>query len=391
MKWASAVSLEPDAGAAAVACIAQIRESLGAAAPDLLILFLNPSYLPESAGLPALLMRELGARRLIGCTGGGVVGDGREVERRPALSLTAAVLPGVALDIAHLRQSDLPDEIDPEPIAALFDVGPNPCFLTLPDPFTIDGERLIRAMDLAFPTRPISGGLASGAAMPGGNALFTDEAVHREGAAILAMGGDIRMDTAVAQGCRPIGQPMFITRCRDNVLQELNGQPAHEAAHDLFTALDPADQALFNQALFLGLEMTLKEEAYGQGDFLVRHVMGGEPGTGFLHIGARLQETAVAQFHVRDADASREDLARQLDRASAATGGAFPAGALMFSCLGRGEGLYGVPNHDADLFRDTFGPIPLGGFFCNGELGPVKGQTYLHAYTASFAMFHPRA
>ena len=66
------------------------------------------------------------------------------------------------------------------------------------------------------------------------------------------------------------------------------------------------------------------------------------------------------------------------------------AGALLFQCLGRGEYLYGRADHDTDMFRDKVGAIPLAGFFCNGEIGQVSGQTYLHGYTSSFGIFRPR-
>lgn len=59
----------------------------------------------------------------------------------------------------------------------------------------------------------------------------------------------------------------------------------------------------------------------------------------------------------------------------------------MFSCLGRGENLYEEPNFDSDLFRQYLGEIPLGGFFCNGEIGPIGGNTYLHGYTSVFGIF----
>ncbi|XTZ09601.1 MAG: FIST C-terminal domain-containing protein, partial [cyanobacterium endosymbiont of Rhopalodia yunnanensis] len=59
----------------------------------------------------------------------------------------------------------------------------------------------------------------------------------------------------------------------------------------------------------------------------------------------------------------------------------------MFSCLGRGEALYNQPNFDSGLFRRYLPQLPLGGFFCNGEIGPVGEQTFLHGYTSVFALF----
>ena len=61
-------------------------------------------------------------------------------------------------------------------------------------------------------------------------------------------------------------------------------------------------------------------------------------------------------------------------------------GALMFSCIGRGQELYGVPNHDSDVFCRRMGPLPLGGFFADGEIGPVGGRSFLHGYTSVFGI-----
>ena len=64
-----------------------------------------------------------------------------------------------------------------------------------------------------------------------------------------------------------------------------------------------------------------------------------------------------------------------------------PAGALLFTCNGRGSRLFTQPDHDAGLLAEVLGKIPVAGFFCAGELGPVGGQNFLHAFTTSIAVF----
>jgi small ligand-binding sensory domain FIST len=60
---------------------------------------------------------------------------------------------------------------------------------------------------------------------------------------------------------------------------------------------------------------------------------------------------------------------------------------MMFSCVGRGQELYGVPNHDADLVCRHLGPIPLAGFLADGEIASVGGRTFMHGYTSVFGAF----
>jgi len=191
----------------------------------------------------------------------------------------------------------------------------------------------------------------------------------------------------VAQGCRPIGEPMFVTRCRDNLLLALDGRPPREVLQGLHSRLAGRDRQLIRESLFLGVAMRDAASEYRQGDFLIRNVMGIDPSSGALAVGASLRENEIVQFHLRDARTSAEDLDCLLSRHQQEPRA---LGSFLFSCLGRGLHLYGRPNHDADAFRRHLGEVPLGGFFCNGEIGPVQGTTFLHGYTSSFGLFRPR-
>ena len=226
-------------------------------------------------------------------------------------------------------------------------------------------------------------------ARPGDNALYVGSDVHREGVVGVALSGAIEVDTVVAQGCRPVGAPMFVTRARENLLYEIDGRSALQVLQELYRSLSPEDQNLARGSLFLGIEMKEAQAEYQQGDFLIRNLLGSEEESGALVVGALLQEPMVVQFHLRDSRTSADDLNLRLQRhvAHAPTGA---EGAILFSCLGRGAGLYGEPNHDSDRLREHLGAVPIAGFFCNGEIGPVQGKTFLHGYTSAFALFRPR-
>ena len=155
--------------------------------------------------------------------------------------------------------------------------------------------------------------------------------------------------------------------------------------------LSDSDRELLSQALFLGIVMDELGPAPRAGDFLVRNVVGMDPESGSLAVGEVLQSGQTVQFHVRDARSSAEDLQALLRRSAARPAETPARGALLFSCLGRGVHLYGRPDHDTEIFRSALGEVPLGGFFCNGEIGPVGGTTHLHGYTSSFGIFRPAA
>jgi small ligand-binding sensory domain FIST len=390
MNWASALSLRPEVGDALAEAATALDEQLGGAAPDLLVAFCSPEHASGCERLAELATRRFPTALLVGCTGGGVIGGAHESEEGPALSLTAAALPGVELSSLRVDLASLPaPDADPAGWRAIVGRGPEarPKLLLLADPFTMDAHGLVAGLDRAYPGAPKFGGLASGGRRRGENRLLLGKDVHRSGAVGVAFTGDLEVDTVIAQGCRPIGKPMLVTRCSGNVLQALDQTPPLEVLSELYRSLEGRDRELIQHSLFLGLEMRPDQIEHDGGELLVRNLVGADRETGTLMVGAELQSMTVAQFVLRDAWAAEQDLQRMLDRYRRSRAAARPAGALLFSCLGRGAGLFGCPDHDTGLFTEKLGPTPLGGFFCNGEIGPVGDTTFLHGYTSAFAMF----
>jgi small ligand-binding sensory domain FIST len=390
MKCASALSRSGQTAEAVAEAAVGVRAGLGGAAPGLVFAFVSPHHAGGFDDIPALVAAELPGALLCGCSAGGVIGAGREAEQGAALSLTAMSLPGV--DVVPLRFP--PGTAEGGAAAWQRRIGVDrerqPCFVLLPDPFTCDAQGLVAGLDAAYPASCTIGGLASGGAGPGQNALFLGAEVFEAGGVGVALAGDIAVETIVAQGCRPIGQPLAVTSCEDNAILELDGRPPLQVLKELYESLPASDQALARHSLFVGLEMRENSVEFREGELLVRNIVGTAPRGGALLVGAQVRRFQVVQFLLRDAATATHDLERLLD-AHAGSGARPPAGALLFSCLGRGEGLFGRPDHDTDLFRERIGDVPLGGFFCNGEIGPVGGTTFLHGYTSSFGLFRGKA
>ena len=392
MKWASAVSEHISLGEAMQECASKVRQDMGELQPDLSVVFVSSHFAEQYESIPDMVREHLGPVLLFGCSAGGVIGGGKEVEHRAGISLTAASLPGVELSPFHLDGSDVPDmDAPPDAWENAINVSKqdDPRFVLLADPFSFPCQNFVVGMDYAFERSVKIGGLASSGQQNGENALFLEATVYRSGAIGLAMRGNVAVDTVVAQGCRPIGHLMSITKCQQNLLQELDGRPPLEVLRELHGHSNERDQGIMQNSLFLGIVMDDFLEEASQGDFLVRNVMGMDGRTGVLAIGEMLREGQRVQFHLRDAVTSAEDLANLLTRYAGEERVTDCEGSLLFSCLGRGEHLYGRPDHDTELFHGKLGPIPLGGFFCNGEIGPVGNSTFLHGYTSSFGIFRP--
>jgi small ligand-binding sensory domain FIST len=394
MLWASALSEQADTRRAAQEAASEVAARLGAAPPDVAFVFFSGHHRANAVEIVEAIAETLLPRHWIGCSAGGIIGDGREIEERPGFSITAARLPDASARTFRLDETDLPDpDAPPRAWEAALGVAAaeRPHFVVLADPFSFPSDDLVRGLDYAFPASAKAGGLASAADRAGQNVLIVDGDLLREGAVGVAFTGAIVVDTIVAQGCRAIGEPMRVTRAQDNLIVELDGRPPLEVLRDLLPRLSDRDQRLARSALFLGVATEALQNDSGPDAYLIRNILGVSPDNGALAVGDEPRAGQSVRFHLRDALASAEDLEAHMGRYAAnvmgAPGGTRPAGALLFSCLGRGQNLYGRPDHDTDLFREKVGDIPLGGFFANGEIGSVGGTTHLHGFTSSFALF----
>jgi small ligand-binding sensory domain FIST len=392
MKWASTVATETSLDQAVERAAMKIFAELDQE-PDVLFVFVKTERPVDLARVPALLRAEFESSLIFGCVGDGAIGSGKEIEEGSALALIGAVLPGVELRAKHLTESDLPPPFGARKLwetALGVCASEAPNFILLGDPFTCPGENMLKALDRAFPTATKVGGLASGVSQPGTTALFLNDRAYNSGVIVLTLTGNIELDAIVAQGCRPIGDPMFVTAVHENLIREFDGKAPRDVLGEVFEKLAPEDQDLFSSSLFLGVAMDMRRDEFRSGDFLIRNILGMDPQSGALWINTHVPVNSVVQLHLRDAVTSAQDLERML-MSYRGQHHTRPNGALLFSCLGRGARLYGQPDHDSDTFRRLVADIPVGGFFCNGEIGPVGGSTFLHGYTSAFALFRGAA
>jgi small ligand-binding sensory domain FIST len=234
----------------------------------------------------------------------------------------------------------------------------------------------------------VVGGLTSGVLEPGSSQLFADSSVRRTGAMLLALSGNVTIDPVLAQGCRPVGDPLFVTACEGNLIAELDGHRPKEILTSLFATLDEADRARFGDALCIGLALPGPRESVGAGDFLMRNVLGLDPDSGALWIGSRIAPNAIVQFHLRDGQSASGELESKLSASLASR--LPPSAALLFACAGRGRNMFGVTGHDSGTLRRMV-DIPVAGMFSAGEIAPVQGATFVHGYSSVFGFIRPRA
>jgi small ligand-binding sensory domain FIST len=388
LRFAVATSQDPDAEAAGLAIARAARGDLRERTADLAFLFFSSHYASNASELCEAVRRELAPAVLVGCTGEGIIAGSEELESAAAVTLWAAHLPGTHLTPVRLSgaQADEGFSMDGWPEELGIGSTNRPTFILLADPFSTPANEMLAEIAERCPGSAAIGGLAGGGRDQGENRLVLNGEVYDEGLVGVALSGPLSVRTIVSQGCRPIGDPYVVTRAEHNIIYELGGSTALERLQTVFESLPDDQRRIAHQALHLGIVIDEHRARFERGDFLVRNLIGADRTSGSVAIGDRVQEGQTVQFHLRDAQAASEDLNLLLaaDRSRHPNP---PLGALLFSCCGRGQGLFGRPHHDITTVRERMGGMPVAGFFAQGEIGPVGGSNFVHGYTASLALF----
>lgn len=357
--------------------------------PSLALVFASAHFAPEYEGLLKDLKTTLKPAHLVGCSGRGVIGTGREFEDRPIVSVLLLRHPSLRVTVCHVRQNQIEESNGPGfwHLETDMNAGQPEGILLLGDPFTVAIEKLARGLNEAYPQIPIVGGLASGSSDEQVTHLFQDATVHAEGALLVFIEGAVRLETVVSQGCKPIGEPMIVTRSEGNLIQEIAGRPAVQVLNEVVAALPPQERKRVHHNLFAGLAVNEYVEEFRRGDFLIRNLVGADHETGALAVAAPARTGQTIQFQMRDAEAAREDMVDLLRQAQQRFKGRPVRAGLLCSCNGRGEGLFGGPNHDPAAVENILGAFPVAGFFCNGEIGPIGARVFVHGYTCAMGLF----
>jgi len=375
------LSAAPAASEASTEAAREARAAVGGGAVDLACLFLSPEHFASAEEALPSVQEELAPRHLLGCVAEGVVAGLRELESGPGAAVWAASLPGAEIETFHSLAVATEDGVA---VTSFPDLDGADLVALLVDPFSFPAAGFLTKLNEEEDRAPLVGGLAAGGGEPDTQALFVDGEVVYEGAVgAVVRGAPVR--TVVSQGCEPVGRDAVITNAEGNVVFELAGEPALERLKgDLATMTEGQQRSAARGGVLAGLVIDENRADYRRGDYLMRGLMGVDEDTGALAVAEAVRVGQTLRFHVRDADAADEDLRENLAHA---IDGDRVAGALLFTCNGRGTSLFAAPDHDARAVGELVGGDAVAGFFCAGEIGPVGGKPFLHGFTATLAVF----
>ncbi len=371
-----------DPRVAAIEAGTDARAALGGAAADLAFVFFSGEHVRSAEAILEGVHEALAPGVVAGCGAGGVLGAGQECENGSGVAVWAASLSGGSARAFHAATLSTPDGAT---VTGLPDIAGASAVVLLADPYTFPVDRALAALGRAAPRTPVLGGIASARTPEGEAALLLGDRHIGEGAVGVVLEG-VEVLPCVSQGAAPIGPEMTVTAVDRNVVRELAGRPALEVLREAIEGLDPHERALVSGGLLLGTVIDGSGPDYGHGDFLVRGIVGVDPDAGTIAVGATVRAGQVVRLHARDRDSADRDLRQGLALRRAALGGS-PAGALLFTCNGRGEALFGDEGHDVRAVEDELGGAAVAGFFAAGEIGPVGGENFVHGFTATVAVF----
>lgn len=360
----------------------QLREGLGAPA-NVALAFVTPDYIPHIAEFSDIVRVDGHVMDVVGCTGSGLTSDGIEKEDGEGFSLLA-----VRSDDTEFLIRELPNEMVDRADGPDFwrrNVPAASSWILVTNPFGFGVDDWLVDWNAAFPGIPTVGGLASGGHEPDQIATFHNGQVIDGGMLVGLAGGSLRIVPLVSQGCRPIGEPLPVTRAEDNVIFALGSRPAYQALESAFQSLTETERSHAQGNLFAGLANNEYVDDFRPGDFMIRNIIGADPDSGAVVIAGIPRVGQTVQYQIRDRESAGADLRRVLQTARSSYGA--PLGTLLFCCTGRGADFFGKPNHDAEMMESVLGAHPSAGVFCNGEIGPLGGRNCVHGYTASCAMF----
>ena len=323
-------------------------DALGRPGRGLGFVYFSDALVGEADKILDSLKNQTDVREWIGTVGTGVLATGTEYQDGPAMAAMVADVEPFSVFSGRA------------PLKASGSFG-----IVHADPAAPDLPGLVSDMSAKVSTGYIVGGVSSSRS----RTVQIANEVLSGGLSGAVLGEDVAVATRLTQGCTPYPGRFRVTEGEDNLIARLDGRPALEALLDAVAGEK-------NQ-LLVGLPVPGSDT----GDYTARNIVGVDPKSGVVAIGDLVEPGMEILFCKRDAAAAKKDLQNILLSLKEAV--PEPRGALYYSCVARGEHMFGRRGAELDLVKRSLGEVPLVGFFCNGEISRDR----LYGYTGVLTVF----
>ena len=360
-------SAAPQWNEAAQACLSQIGEIPATA--NLGFIYVTDALANRMPDILGFIKQETGLEHWVGTTGIGICCTEHEYLDQPAIAIMLGEFPVDSFQVLPTikNTAEIPGELL---------VGKHPAYFGIVhgDPQNQHIAALIEQFAAKMESGFVVGGLTSSRHK---NVQVADE-ITQGGISGVVFSSEVALTTRLTQGVSPIGSKHQITECDQNIIISIDGRPAFDVLKEEIGEVLSRDLNRVAGYIFVGLPIAGSDT----GDYLVRNLIGIDVDQKLLAIGDYLQPGATLQFCRRDGASAVEDMERMLNDIKAGMTGT-PRGAVYYSCLGRGESMFGPDSEELKMISRALGEIPLVGFFANGEISHDR----LNGYTGVLTVF----
>lgn len=353
------------------ACLQQLGRIPDAA--NLGFVYVTDNHADNLQAMLERLRHATGVTHWIGTVGIGICATGREYHQLPAIAVMLGCFPADSFQVLSFygRAADhLPATWDPWLHRSATHVA-----VVHGDPSNGMLPELLKQLYAELPGGYLVGGLSSS---HGSHPQVADELLEG-GLSGAVFNSDVPVATALSQGCSPIADRHTITDCDSNIVSYIDQRPALDVFNEDIGEILARDLNRAAGYIFVGLPV----ESSDTGDYLVRNLIGIDTAGKRIAIGELLHPGQKIQFCRRDGKTAWDDMQRMLDELKTRLRGATPRGGLYYSCLGRGEALFGDDSEEVKMINSVLGDFPLVGFFANGEIFNQR----LYGYTGVLTLF----
>ena len=359
-------------------CVADCAARLGCANGGLGFAYFTEAFAPQAGRIVERLRQSTGVADWVGTVGVGVIATGTEYFDEPALAVMVADLDAASYRVfsGRTRPPQLGESTPAGARAAH-------CAVVHADPQAPDVAGLVADMSSKLESGFLVGGLSSSRV----ETVQVANDIVTGGLSGVVLASDVGISTRLTQGCTPLEAPgaasatggYRVTSCEDNVIIALDGRPALDVFREAAGELLSRDLRRAAAFVLVGLLVPGSDRR----DYTARNLIGIDARNKLIAIGESVAPGTEIFFCKRDAASAAQDLRRILGelRGEAPDG---PRGALYFSCVGRGEHMFGRRGAELEMVREGLGDVPLVGFFCSGEISHDR----LYGYTGVLTVFH---
>ncbi len=387
------LSTEKDTARAAVEATTTALTRAQMASADLALVFATTEHGPQYHRLLRTIKETAHATHVVGCSAGGVLTTDGEIERAPGvavLTVQADTFSASRFFIPQLRGRG--QEVGGEAAAFAHPrLGANNLMVVFPDTYNFHSAAFFQGLSETAPDLPVVGGGASEDGTVGETFQLCGDTVSNDALCGVLLSGQFHHTIGIAQACQPLGPVHTVTKSHQNLLLELDGRPAFEVFAEVVRQPLIEDLRRAAAFVFVGLPVDPERQRIARGECVIRNIVGFDPRQGIVAVADDIRQGQKMVFTLRDGGASREDLKATLETQVTAWQEQQPGFALYFNCLGRGRGLYGLPDLDTAYIRQYLGDIPLIGFFTGCEIAPIHAQHSLHQYSGVLVLIGEKA